>query len=251
MVSWIESKGILVTCDVFGGFGVPHAVYDDECVRPLEALRCMKKYVATVLGHYRQWIAKNLAKLESLGVKPRIIAPAHGLVWRSKPERAIQIYRELGEARPVEGKVLIVYASMYGTTEHLIASLTRGLSRSGYHPVVYGFTDSARPQISEILADAIDSEAIVLTAPTYEASTFPLLRFVAEEICWKASGGKKAIVVSSYGWGSVAAGHLKSILEDCNYSVVGTVEYNAVGPGAISPEEAESIASGVLEALRG
>ncbi len=251
MVSWVESRGILVSCDVFGGFGVPYAVYDDECIRPLEALREMKKYVVTVIGHYRQWVAKNLAKLESLGVKPRIIAPAHGLVWRSKPERVVQIYRELGEARPIRGKVLIVYASMYGTTEYLIASLTRRLSRSGYHPVVYGFTDTTRPPISEVLTDAIDSEAIVLAAPTYEAGTFPLLRFAAEEICWKASDGKRAVVVSSYGWGSVAAKKLKSILEECNYSVVKVVEYNAIGPEAISPGEAERIASEVLEALSG
>ena len=252
MMSWIESRGILVTCDAFGGYGITQGVFDDECIRPLEAVRAMKKYVATVIGHYREWITKNLEKLESLGVRPRIIAPAHGLVWRRNPDRVVRIYRELAEGVPIAGKVLVLYASMYGTVEKLARRVACRLSRSGYHPVVYGFTDSTRPAFSEVITDAIDSESLVIAAPTYEASTFPLLKHVAEEICWKASGGgRRAVIVSSYGWGSVAAKQLRGILEGCGYRVVDVVEYNSIGPSAIADEEAESIASRILEALGG
>ncbi|MCE4619636.1 MAG: FprA family A-type flavoprotein [Desulfurococcales archaeon] len=249
MMSWIEAKRILVTCDAFGGYGVFYGLYDDECNRWDDALRALQKYVVTVIGHYKQWIGKNIAKLEKLGVKPSLIAPAHGLIWRRNPEKVIEIYKELGEARAKKGKVLIVYASMYGTVETMIRRITCELSRKGYKPVVYGYTDSTRPYISEILTDAIDAEAIILAAPTYEADIFPLLRLVAEEICWKASDGKKALIVSSYGWGSVAAKHLRKIMEGCNYSVVETIEYNAIGPLAISSEEAQKIAEQVVKAL--
>ena len=249
MMSWIEAKDILVTCDAFGGYGVFYGLFDDECTRWEDALRAMQKYVVTVIGHYKQWIGKNIAKLEKLGVKPKLIAPAHGLIWRRDPQRVIELYKELGEARAKKGKVLVVYASMYGTVETMIRRITCELSRKGYKPVVYGYTDSTRPYIAEILTDAIDAEAVILAAPTYEADVFPLLRLVAEEICWKASDGKKAVIVSSYGWGSVAAKHLKKIMEGCNYSVVETIEYNAIGPLAITSEEARKIAEQVVGAL--
>ncbi len=250
MMSWLEERRVLITGDAFGGYGVFQGLYDDECTRWDDAIRAMKKYVVTVIGHYRQWIVKNLDKLASLRVEPRIIAPAHGLLWRRDPGKVMEIYHSLGEARPAPGKVLLVYASMYGTVETLVRRLACVLNREGFKPVVYGFTDSTRPPLSEILTDAIDAEAIVLAAPTYEAEAFPLLRFVAEEICWKVGDGKKAVIVASYGWGSVAAKKLSQILSGCKHGVVKIVEYNSIGPDAITPEEAEKISQEIVEALR-
>lgn len=251
MVSWIETRRILVTCDVFGGYGIPYGLFDDECIRWDDAIRMMKKYVVTVIGHYRQWITKGLAKLESQGVEPRMIAPAHGLIWRRDPRRVMEIYRGLAEGRPEPGKVLVVYGSMYGTVEKLVRRLVCRLGRSGFKPVSYGFTDSTRPLLSEILTDAAESEALVVAAPTYEASVFPLIEYVVKEVCWKGTSAGKAVVVSSYGWGGVAAKRLRETLESCGIGSVHVVEYNAIGPAAISDEEADEVAGRVVEALGG
>jgi len=251
MMSWLESRRVLVTCDAFGGYGIFEGIYDDECTRWDDAVRAMKKYVVTVIGHYRDWITRNLGKLSKLGVEPRLIAPAHGLVWRRDPKKVMEIYESLARAEPVKGKVLVLYASMYGTVEMIVRRIACSLSRAGLKPVVYGFTDSTRPLVSEILTDAIDSEAIVIAAPTYEAEAFPLIRFAAEEICWKASDGKRVVIVSSYGWGSVAAKRLKEVLEGCKYGVIDVIEYNAIGPAAIEPSEAERIAGEVARAIAG
>ena len=251
MMSWLEDRRILVTCDAFGGYGIPYGLFDDECTRWEEALRAMQKYVVTVIGHYRDWITRNLEKLASLDIHPRLIAPAHGLIWRSNPEKVISVYRDLALAKPRRGKILIVSASMYGTVETLIRRITCSLTRNGYYPVTYSFTDSTRPNVSDILTDAVDSEAIVVAAPTYEADIFPLIRYVVEEICWKVGDGKKIVIVSSYGWGSMAARNLKKIFDKCKYSVVESIEYNSVGPNAITVEEAEEISRRIVESLRG
>ncbi|MCE4624715.1 MAG: FprA family A-type flavoprotein [Desulfurococcales archaeon] len=250
MVSWVETRRILVTCDAFGGYGIPFGLFDDECIRWEDALRAMQKYVVTVIGHYRGWIVKALDKLHKAGIKPRIIAPAHGLMWRKDPGYVMRFYERLARGTPVKGKALVVYGSMYGTVENMVRRLVCAMAREGYSPVVYGFTDSKRPQLSEILTDAIDSEVILIAAPTYEADLFPLIRLVAEEICWKASDGKKAVIVSSYGWGSMAARRLREILEGCNFSVVESIEYNSVGPAGLHLAEVEELAKKVVEALK-
>ncbi len=250
IMSWIESRRILVTCDAFGGYGVPYGLFDDECTKWEDALRAMQKYVVTVIGHYRKWIIKNIDKIEKLGVKPRLIAPAHGLIWRSNPEKVIEIYKNIGMVSPRKGKTLVVYGSMYGTIEYMIRRIVCALSRNGFDPVVYGYTDSTRPQVSEILTDAADSESIIIAAPTYEADVFPLIKYIAEEICWKASNGKKIIILSSYGWGGVAGKNLRKIMEGCGYKTVKVLEYNAIGPIAIGAEEADKIAEEIVELLK-
>ncbi|MCE4618694.1 MAG: FprA family A-type flavoprotein [Desulfurococcales archaeon] len=249
MMSWLVDRRILISCDAFGGYGVPYGLFDDECTRWEDALRAMQKYVVTVIGHYSQWIIRNLDKLEKASVRPRMIAPAHGLIWRSNPSRVVEIYRNIALGRPKEGKVLIVYASMYGTIESLVRRLTCRLSRQGKYTVVYGYTDTTRPYTSEILTDAVDSEAIVIAAPTYESTVFPLMKYLLNELCWKTPGGKKVVVLTSYGWGSIAGRRLKEQLESCKNKVVEMIEYNMIGPQAISPEEANEIATRIAEII--
>jgi flavorubredoxin len=249
MMSWLENRGILVTCDAFGGYGIPGGLYDDECQNWGYAQRAIQKYVVTVIGHYKEWITKNLEKISKLGIRPKMIAPAHGLIWKN-PSKIIEVYSKLGRAEPAKGKILIVYGSMYGTVEKLVKSITSKLVRNGYQPVTYGYTDTKHPSLSEILTDAIDAEVIIIAAPTYEADVFPLVKFAAEELCWKIGGGKKAIVVSSYGWGSVAAKHLKKTLEACGFNVIETLEYNSISPMAISHSETEKISEQIFETIK-
>ncbi len=252
IVTWLPKRKVLVSCDIFGGYGIPRGVFDDECTRWSEAVRAMEKYVVTVIGHYSQWIEKNLAKLEAQGVEPSIIAPGHGLVWRSQPRRVVEIYRKLGRGEPVEKKVTVIYASMYGTIESIVKTLVCRLAEKGYETSVYGFTDSTRPPVSEVLVDAAASESLVVAAPTYEASLHPLVEHVLREVCWKTrGGGRRAAVLSTYGWGGVAAKKAKEILESCGYRVVEAIQVNAIGPGAVSRETVEEIVERVAASIAG
>ncbi len=247
MFTWLPGRRVLLTCDAFGGFGIPEGVFDDECAREEDIMRSLRKYVVTVIGHYRRWITRALEKLEGLGVEPRVIAPGHGLLWRGDPRRVMDYYRRLAEGEPARGKVLVVYASMYGTLERLARVLACELRKRGMKPVVYGFTDTTRPNLSDILADAIDAEYVVVAAPTYEAGLFPLAKLVVEGLCEKAAGARKLAVLSTYGWGGVAAKRIRGILESCGYETVGVVETQAVrGVG-----DAESLVRGLVDAIAG
>ncbi len=249
MVSWIENRRILVSCDVFGGYGAPPALFDDECSDMQLAERWIRKYVVTVIGHYREWINKGLAKIANAGLEPRIIAPGHGLVWRSSPGRIINLYKRLGDAEAEKRKVLVLYGSMYGTVEKLVDTLSHTLVEKGYSVSIYGYTDTQRPELSEILADAVDAETLVIAAPTYEADVFPLVKHAVDEVCWKARAPRKAVVISSYGWGSVAARHLKKTLEECGFTVAEIIEYNSIGPMSIAGDRLINVAWKILEIL--
>ena len=242
---------MLMSCDVFGGYGIPLGVFDDECTRPGEALRSLKKYVVTVIGHYRQWIARGLSKLREAGVEPRVIAPGHGLLWRSNVAAVVEAYRRLAAGEPEEGKVLVLYASMYGSMEMLARSLACSLARRGLRPVLYGYTDTRRPSLSELLTDAAEAEALVVLAPTYEAGVFPLLRWALEEICWKTGGeGRKAVVVAGYGWGGATGRELEKTLRGCGYRVEAVLEHRGAHPASMTPGELRRLAEEAASALQ-
>ncbi|ABU82363.1 FprA family A-type flavoprotein [Ignicoccus hospitalis] len=250
MMTWLEEEGVLLTCDAFGGYGIPLSLFDDQCVKLEEMIREMRKYVVTVIGHYREWIDRNIAKLEKLGIKPNVVAPAHGLIWRKNVDRVFQVYKDVGKSKPKENKVLLVYASMYGTVEKVARGVECELVREGMEVAVYGFNDTSRPYISEILTDASDAEVVVFATPTYEVEAFPFLKFVAQELCWKVGNGKKAVLISSYGWSSAAIEDLKKTLENCGYKSVAEVKYNAIGPTAITDEAVAEIAKKVVDAIK-
>jgi len=220
MFTYVEGDSVLLTCDAFGGYGIPRAVFDDECRDMDWYLYTAKKYLVTVVGRYRGFVVKALDKLSKLGVEPSIVAPGHGLVWRKDPRLIMDHYRRISSGELVEGKAVVVYASMYGSTERLALHAAKALSQAGYRVSVYGFTDSKRPSIADTLADIADSELLVIALPTYEADPYPLIEYLVGLICEKASAPRRAAVLGSYSWGGVGAKAIASMLEKCGHKVV-------------------------------
>ena len=251
-MTWLPGPRVLLSGDVFGGYGVPAGVFDDECVEPDKMLREMRKYVVTVIGHYMDWVRRGLEKLSAAGIEPGVIAPAHGIVWRSNVGRVVETYRSLAEGRPEPGKVLILYASMYGTVEAYAKAIAYRLAEAGLRPVVYGYTDASRPPLSEILTDAAEAEALVVATPTYETGPFPLLRHTLEEVCWKTQRrGRPVLVIAGQGWGGRAAEKTLELLEGCGFRAELVHRSTAVAASPGLRREAEQVAQRVLERLRG
>jgi flavorubredoxin len=130
MVTYIPKSGILLTGDIFGGYSIPQGLFDDEA--DVEAyLHFARKYTATVIGHYKEKIGKNIGKMETLRITPRMILPAHGVLWRKDPQRIVQSYLDWGEGKAQRGKVTVVYSSMYRFVERAMGIAIDELEAQG------------------------------------------------------------------------------------------------------------------------
>lgn len=222
MVTYLEEDGVLLGCDVGGGYSIPNALDDssDSVVR--EYLPFVTKYVVTVIGHYRKYILENLEKLKSLPIKA--ILPGHGLVWRRSPEILLRHYLEVAQGKVEEGKVLVLYDSMYGFVEKLMDEVLKRLDGFGMKPVVFKFSDSERSFVSDVLSHVPSSQALIFGVSTYEAHLHPVVEHVVRLIAEKASYEKPVLVFSVHGWAGVAEKVMGEILGKTHLKVVEFVE---------------------------
>ena len=244
MTSYLAGRKILISCDAFGGYSIPRTIFDDDDVVVREYLPSVRKYVATVIGFYRQHIIRNIEKLRDLQLDIGIIAPAHGLVWGRNPRLIIDYYRSLAEGRPDDNKILVVSGSMYGLMEEAARIAVEEVERLRGRAAYYRFNDLEQPPFSEIIGDAIDSRAIILAAPTYEAGVYPLIDNLVDLIVKKIPP-KPVLILGSYGWAGAAARRLSEKLAAAGFKIVEAIEFK----GSPNEDDARRIRDSVRKLL--
>ncbi|AIF69083.1 hypothetical protein PAP_03315 [Palaeococcus pacificus DY20341] len=224
MITYVIEDGIFFGGDVCGGYSIPPALFDDDEEVVQNYLPHVRKYIINVIGHYKKYIHQNIEKIKSFNLDLKLIAPAHGLIWRKNPAKIIEFYEQVGRGIPTKGKVLVVYSSMYGFVEKAVSVAVDEVKKLGYNPVVYKFTDTERANISDILGDVPDSEAIIIGTATYEADIFPMMRFTLDEILDKANYEKPVLVLTTFGWGGIAGKKIESLFSKTKFNVIETME---------------------------
>lgn len=227
IMTFVESLGILLSGDAFGSYSTPSAIFDDEMsLKELEEyLEYSKKYTITVVGHYKEFIEKNVRKLAELGIEPKVVAPLHGIVWRKHVSKVLSANVKWSRGEQRGDKVTIIYSSMYGNIELAINYIVKKLGEMNYVVKVHGYTDTSRPEHSEILPDIVDSSLLIIGASVYEDKLFPEIENVIRLIVQKTNYSKPVLFIGSYGWGRVFERRARELLEGSNFRVVSVVEF--------------------------
>lgn len=241
IMSFIYKDKVLLSGDAFGGYSVPSSIFDDNEKEVLEYYRHVRKYVATIIGYYSDFIIKAIEKLKKLGISPAVIAPAHGLIFKNKPEVIVDYYSRLARGIPEKGKVVVIYGSMYGSIEKAVITAVEELRKRGMEPVLYKCTDSESLDVGEAISEIIDAEAIIIGAATYEGEVFPPMSFLLDILVKKIKIPKPVLVISSYGWGGVAGSKIVEKITRAGFDVVEKIEFR----GKPKSEDLDKIVRGV------
>ncbi len=230
MVHWPETMmtletttGILFSCDAFGGFGkLTNGIFDDNysdlAFYEKESLR----YYANVVAAFSKPVLNAGEKLAKL--KINIVAPSHGLVWRSDPAHIITLYLKWsgygkGSAQKA---VTLMHGSMYGNTDRIALSVRKGLEATGI-PVDEFDVTATHP--SYILPSLWVNQGVAIGAPTYEGSLFPSMAQVLLMAEFKRVFHKDAIYFGSFGWGGGATRYLNAQFEKMKWQLLDTLEF--------------------------
>ena len=245
IMTYSSYKGILFSCDAFGGFSIPPSLYDEDEVLIEKCISYVRKYFVSIIGRYRKFVIKNIDKINSLSLDIKIIAPAHGIIWKYDPMKIVKLYYSLAHGLQSKEKVLILYSSMYGFVEKAMDIVIDELKKNNVNPIVFKITDTFRDDISDVLGEIGDSSALIIGTATYESNIFPLIKYYIDLIIGKASMGIPVLIISSYGWGGVAGELLSKELSSKGFNVLRVVEFR----GMINTESIQKIRVAVNELI--
>ncbi len=241
MVTYLPARGMLLTGDIFGGFGIPKEVFDDRDEVVEAFLPLSRKYFATVVGHYKEHVIKHLPRLREAGVAPQMVCPAHGLLWRRDPQRIVQAYLDWAQGTPTPGKVVIGYTSMYRYAEAAIEVVIEALQERGITPKVFRYVDDHHDNTADFLGELPDAQALILGTATYEGTMYLPMKQLIEEIIHKADYPKPLLLVSAHGWAGAAGKEAARLLENSAYEVRDIIEYR----GRLKPKDKQRLREAV------
>ncbi len=166
MITYDSKDQILFSCDAFGSYkALDVGIFDDE-VNPDEYYEETIRYFSNIVAKYVKYVQKAMDKLSGLQIK--IIAPAHGIVWRKDPKRIIDLYVDLS-ARKAKPGVVVIWGSMYGNTKKVVEYVVEGVKEAGVPVTVLEFS---RHHLSYLLKESWKNKAVILGIPTYDGGPF-------------------------------------------------------------------------------
>jgi len=215
MFTYLEEDDVLFPCDFFGAH-TAFGVYDEDVD---ELMSYAKRYFGEIMMPFRNMGKRALEKIGDLDIK--MIAPSHGPIYRN-PERIIEAYRKwtAGETRE---KVIVVYVSMWGSTESMVKTMVETLLEEEVEVSIYNLQNA---DVGELAKDLVDSQAIVLGTPTVLGGMHPLAVYAVTLVRALRPPLKYGIFLSSYGGGKGALKQASELLTPTRIEVVGAHEVN-------------------------
>ena len=217
MVSFMtddNGKNVLFSNDAFGQHLATTKHWDDQndlC----EIMQEAEKYYANILLHLSGLIAKVLPKVGALPID--IICPSHGVCWRSHIPEILEKYTKWCKGEIDEKSVLIVYDTMWGSTEKIAKALADEISHRGIPVKRFNLTTA---DYSDVITEAMKAKAILIGSPTLNNGLFPT---VAEYLSYQKGlkpMNKVGLAFGSYGWSGQAAQEIANIMKETKIDVL-------------------------------
>lgn len=193
MVAWCAEEKILFSNDAFGQHLCPNGIFDDETPRDVIFEECAK-YYANIVYPFANQTDKALEAVKPLS--PEIIAPSHGVVWRTMVP---QILAEYGKwvKHENDGSALIVFDSMWESTTKM-AKAARDFFEDRGVPV--RFCSLKTDHISDIMTSVLSAKYIALGTPVLNENMMPTMAGFFTYMRGLKPRAKIGMVFGSYGW---------------------------------------------------
>lgn len=212
MVTYIPSVKLLLPNDAFGQHIASSERFDDELEWGFLKNEAAK-YYANIVMPYGDQVKKALEILIKLDIN--MIAPSHGIIWRKYIYNIVSEYSKWANFE-TENKALIVYDSMWGSTEKIAYALNEGLEETGIKVTIRNLKNT---HISDVMTDVLTSKFILLGSPTMNNTMLPTMGGFLTYLKGLKPRNRKGFVFGSFGWGGQAVGEIEKILKELSWDL--------------------------------
>jgi flavorubredoxin len=216
MFTYISDLGILLSNDAFGQHLASSKRFDDE-VDQCEVMDEAAKYYANILLPFSDLVTRKLAEVSKLGLDLKMIAPAHGVIWRKNPGKIVDAYARWASGEP-DHKVVVVYDTMWNATEKMAKAIVAGITECG---VVVKLFKASVTDRNDIIKDILNARAVVIGSPTVNNEPLVEISPLLDDIMGLKPKRKLGFAFGAHGW---AGGAIRIIEERLQAAKVTLVE---------------------------
>jgi flavorubredoxin len=238
--TYLEEDKILFPCDFFGSHLAVGEFYADEYGNE-RTLDMAKLYFAEIMMPFRKPGLNAIEKVKNLG--PSIIAPSHGMIWRD-PKIILDAYFAW-DSEKMEKKVMIVYVSMWGSTEKMVFAMRDALIKKG---IPVNLFDIPNTEIGHIAKELVDTPVVVIGAPTVLGGMHPVAAYATLLVKTLRSPTKYGVLLTSHGWSGGAVKQVQELLSGTKIEVLGVVDVKGP-PKNAEFEKVQELADKIAEKL--
>jgi len=138
--------------------------------------------------------------LEKMGLDIDMIAPDHGIIWRSDPQRVLSLYREMAEGK-AKLRAAIIYDTMWQSTALMADPIAEGIRSEGLECEIIKLR--ATP-MSAAVKEFWKSRGTLIGTPTLNNIMYPTVAEYLTHLRGLRPKNRLVGAFGSYGWGGGA-----------------------------------------------
>jgi flavorubredoxin len=216
MFTYCAEERVLMCNDAFGQHLATADRFADQVGESL-ALDELGRYYANILMPVSAQVSKVVDKVEAAGWKPLTVAPSHGVMWRGDSvSRAIERYAHWSTGA-LKDEAVIVYSTMWGSTDALARSIGDGVASEGVGVVVH---DLAVTPLAEVTYELLERRGLLVGSPTLHHGMLFRVAGLLQYLAALHPVGRSGAAFGSFGWSSGATAQIEARLADIGIEVV-------------------------------
>jgi flavorubredoxin len=215
MFTYVKEDKLLFSSDAFGMHLGTSERFDDQ-IDPSILIEELTKYYANILTLYSPLVKKLIAKIKESGLEIKMIAPDHGVIWRSNPMMAIDAY-DRWSRNEGKGNAVIIYDTMWHSTELMAKEVANGLQDEGISVKLYNLRYNHR---SDVMKEVLDASAIILGCPTLNNGLLPRMAGFLMYMRGLRPTNKIGAAFGSFGWSGEAVKLLNEAMTEMKFDLI-------------------------------
>lgn len=214
MVTYCPEEKILFSNDALGQHFASTGRFDDE-VNLTEVFQEAAKYYANIVMPFGKQVLNALNVIGTLDID--IVAPSHGIMWRSNISDIVAKYKSWA-SNEVEEKAIVVYDSMWGSTYKMAWAISEAFASK---KIPCKMLDLKVVHISDIMTDVLTSKYICVGSPTLNNGIMPSVAgFLTYLKGLAPKGDRKGMAFGSFGWSGQSIGIVEDYLTGCGFELI-------------------------------
>ena len=212
MVTYIPEEKLLLPNDAFGQHLATEGFFDDQSNMGI-VMEEAAKYYANIVYPYGGPTLKALHALEALEID--LIVPSHGVMWRKHIPEILAKYKKWA-SNDLEEKAVIVYDSMWGSTESMAEVLQFEIEKM-HMPVIV--RNLKYVHISDVINDMLEAKYIFIGTPTLNNMVLPTMASMLTYIEGLRPLKKVGFAFGSFGWNGTILSQVEEVMKKLSWEI--------------------------------